>query len=250
MNLADQKTLKNLFILFAFLIATFFVTDISQGQDLAVNTQVDIPVAINYSIYGDVFGVEGSSLWDSNQFRFDGVTKGNPFDESGFFFFGNETRAGVGEYKYAAAGAIPLLVSVDSTLYTLHLTTLTLTDSYTITHSFKFNENANAVRVKTGRIVNGTPVESESPNSFVASVTIYPNPTNHMTNVSFVSNVHGRVDVEVFDAIGRRIVRKNVNAVAGTNEVVLSSSDTAVGLNLVRVTGEDNRILTTSLIRR
>lgn len=237
-----KNTLQFIGTLFLFLILSLAVPT-TAAQDLPANTEVDIEVSINYSIYGDIFAVSGNSIWNSTQFDYRGFTTGNPFLQGNFTFLANDTRGNVGEFRFAAAGAIPLpVIQDDSTLYTLHLTTKEVSDVYNIEHSFEFNEGISAVRIKTGRIVENT--SNEIPDYITRSIHVYPNPTtNNMATLRFEAFVN-RVDIEVYDAQGRLVYRKNTNALPGTNEVRLRSSDMAKGLNLVRVVGGGQQLTT------
>jgi hypothetical protein len=233
------------FLLLITLITAFFVFD-AKAQDVAANTPVDIPVSLNYQVFDPVFGMAGTSQWNSTQFDYVGVTTGQPFLSSGFFFFVNETRTSLGELKFASAGAIRLPTPVvDSVLYTIHLVTKDVLGDYTISHSFEINENATATRIRTGRIVNGTPVETEEQPEGFTLVTIYPNPTRegHMATLKFNSNVAGRVNIVVTDVLGRTANRVNTNINRGTNEIAVGSN--SKGVNLVQVFMGD-QILTTS----
>lgn len=236
--------MKKFLVALAVFISLLLIVPSALGQDLPANTEVDIEVEINYSIYGDVFGIEGSSIWNSTQFDYIGFTTGNPFLQGNFTIFVNDTRAPLGEFTYAGAGATPLPVIIDdSTLYTLHLRTKEVSTLYSIEHSFQFNENINTVRIKTGRIVDNT--STELPNSFTHSISVYPNPARDMTTLRFDTFVNGRVDVEVYDTTGRLVYRKNTNVTQGTNEISLRSNDMATGLNLIRVVGNGYQLKTT-----
>lgn len=245
---------QRLGLIIVVLVAAYFLFGAAPAaaQDIPANTAVDIAVQYNYDTVGTpILAVSGSSIWNSNQFSYNGYTTGNVFTQSNYLFFPNESRVGIGEFLYAAAGAVALpTATLDSTLYTLHLTTLNNTDVYTITHSFEFNEGITRVKVRTGRIVDNTATDGELPFNFQTALNIYPNPViNDMATIKFNSVVNGRADIYVYDVTGRQIVRKNVNVLPGTNEIHLGSNDMATGLNLVRVVAHDQVIANGNFIK-
>jgi hypothetical protein len=68
------------------------------------------------------------------------------------------------------------------------------------------------------------------------SVNVYPNPSTDATTVSW--NGTQVQTVQVFDATGRMIYEENVN---GRTQVQLNTSDWAMGIYSIRLTGESTQ---------
>jgi hypothetical protein len=233
--------MKKLLAILAFL---FFLLIPASAQDLPVNTPIDVTLEVDYSVYPeDVVAVSGSTTWNSEQFQYVDYTVG-VFNEASFLFFGNELRVGVGEFKFAAAGAEPLPVPVvNPVFYTLHLVTKQVGD-YTITHVFTINESQIDTSIRTGKIVDNTSNE-ELPIVNFSSVSVYPNPTsNNMTTLVFDSVYGGRADIVVSDTQGRVVSRLNTEIRTGRNEFRVNGNK---GLNFVKVVGA-GQVLTTKFI--
>jgi hypothetical protein len=101
-------------------------------------------------------------------------------------------------------------------------TTFTLTAQESTEQTF-ITKNAEEVSVHKinaneeirGRVITdlnkttGTPVDP--------SITLYPNPSSDILNISFYSNSQSNVMIEILDILGRKIVEENFNAQIGNN---------------------------------
>jgi hypothetical protein len=59
----------------------------------------------------------------------------------------------------------------------------------------------------------------------------YPNPFNTQTEIAFNTPTSGKADFRVYDMLGREIIHRSIDAVAGTNKIMIQRSDVASGSN-------------------
>ena len=101
----------------------------------------------------------------------------------------------------------------------------------------------------------GTPIEAirvgneDTPRGPALALTAAPNPTSGALTLSLSTPTLGAITLEAFDAVGRRVLSREVQASAGPTDVQIDTSGWAPGLYLVRAAagGESQ---TVRLVRR
>jgi hypothetical protein len=82
-------------------------------------------------------------------------------------------------------------------------------------------------------------VDDENPVNLPAKFqiqSVYPNPFNSQTNISFILPEKGNVEFAVFDALGRRVSFEIKEMSAGMHTVIWSARDMSAGTYLLKVT--------------
>ena len=69
-------------------------------------------------------------------------------------------------------------------------------------------------------------------------LSIYPNPANNFINIALQADMPANVMVDIIDAAGRIVLRKEINTQTGINESRISVADLNNGIYTVQLTGE------------
>lgn len=88
--------------------------------------------------------------------------------------------------------------------------------------------------VPVGTITLGT----ATTNVHSSEISVYPNPAQHSTNVSFYCDAAGNAKISLCDVDGRIVKKTNLLATAGTNNVTISVSDVPRGVYFIKVTDD------------
>ncbi len=87
-------------------------------------------------------------------------------------------------------------------------------------------------------------------NNFVNSVSNYPNPFNHTTNIVVNLNEGKSINVSVFDAIGKLVSVKNVNGNIGANTIVFDAANLNAGVYYYTVTAGYEKVTKKMVIQK
>lgn len=131
--------------------------------------------------------------------------------------------------------------SSESDWTTVHMTNVTNT-YWTENFRYKFSFEAgggNNMYLDNINIYAGSPsdnlVVSVSENEGVAGLSVYPNPADEELNIRFAVNNAQSADVQIQDLSGKTLKAFPIHANAGSNLVVVSTSDLASGMYFLRV---------------
>ncbi|MEZ5045865.1 MAG: fibronectin type III domain-containing protein [Chitinophagaceae bacterium] len=83
-------------------------------------------------------------------------------------------------------------------------------------------------------------VEEVSAETFVANITVYPNPVRNILNVEVTATAKENTTVKVFDMSGRLVKQLQANTEVGVNNLSIDLSDVSNGLYSVQVYANDN----------
>ncbi len=126
-------------------------------------------------------------------------------------------------------GAITMITSV----------TPTVTSTYTVT---VFENGCSSSAYVTVAVNNCSGVK-ELDNNLIS---IYPNPTKGMLNVSVLKEMQGVTSVEVYDAIGKLVLKENI-----TNQTsILNVSNIEEGMYMIRVINNGKLLKTEKLVKQ
>jgi PKD repeat protein len=126
---------------------------------------------------------------------------------------------------------------------TVHMTNVT--SSYWVEnfrYKFAFDgSGGNNIYIDNINIYKGGPSELSADNlSDFQDLTLFPNPTEGELNVSFDSPKAQKMEIQLIDMTGKVLQTQYVQAAAGGNLVMLSTTDFAPGLYMMRIGSESN----------
>ncbi len=76
-----------------------------------------------------------------------------------------------------------------------------------------------------------------------STLSIYPNPVNHLVNIMYQTDKNSIIRIKVFDILGKVLISKSVSTHAGQNSVQLDVSQLQTGSHYVRVHNGDQQLV-------
>ncbi|HRG39237.1 MAG TPA: T9SS type A sorting domain-containing protein, partial [Bacteroidia bacterium] len=71
------------------------------------------------------------------------------------------------------------------------------------------------------------------------AITLYPNPSSELLNISFNSNSQSNISIEILDIMGKKVLDENFNAQIGNNVHTIFINRFKNGLYYVNVRNEN-----------
>lgn len=113
---------------------------------------------------------------------------------------------------------------------------------------YRFSENLIAtpgVNFNTDQraIINIYPknyVGIEENNQNVNNVNVFPNPTNNNLNISFNSSKTAKIDIAIFDLLGKELLKKHSSVIMGSNIFDVDCSSLSKGTYIIRMISDDS----------
>ena len=88
-----------------------------------------------------------------------------------------------------------------------------------------------------------------SPEAF-ATIDLYPNPADDQILLHYNSIMEERVQIEIFDMLGKRLLQKEEQVMKGENVVFFDLSEFVSGVYIMQVKGIDGEVLKRFVVER
>ncbi|MDD5570273.1 MAG: T9SS type A sorting domain-containing protein [Bacteroidales bacterium] len=85
-------------------------------------------------------------------------------------------------------------------------------------------------------------------NKPVSNATLYPNPANDYTNISYSLSKPAIINISVINLMGQKVISFNYSGASGINQMKLNTSDIAKGIYIVKIEAEE-KVFTQKLVK-